>query len=143
MATDITDNKGGFPFVLYDGECPFCRRSVQRTGPALRRAGFALATLQSRGAALTEMLVVWPDGRTFGGADGLVQIARRVWWAWPVWVVSLVPGVMPLLRTAYRFVARHRGCANGACAVPGRAGDRHPSPRIGESHRHAAFFELP
>jgi len=25
------------------------------------------------------------DGRVFGGAAAVVEIARRIWWAWPLW----------------------------------------------------------
>ena len=115
---EATTNQTGW--VLYDGSCPICTSSARRFEQVLRRAGFALATLQSKNAGQTELLVRLPDGRTFGGADGFVQIARQIWWLWPLWLSSRLPGAMPLFRGGYRFVAKHRYCANGACAVPGR-----------------------
>lgn len=108
--------------MLYDGECRLCARSAHRFGTLLRRAGFAPAPLQSQRAAgpLTEMLVITPDGRTFGGADALMQIARRIWWAWPLFLLAQLPGVLPLLRLAYRKLAAKRHCMGGACRLTGR-----------------------
>jgi hypothetical protein len=46
-----------------------------------------------------------------------MAIARRIWWAWPLWALSRVPGAMPLLTAAYRWIARNRHCLNGGCEV--------------------------
>jgi predicted DCC family thiol-disulfide oxidoreductase YuxK len=118
--TEITDNNGGW--VLYDGDCSLCTGSIQRFGSVLRRAGFTPATLQSTRPTgpLTEMIVLLPDGRTFGGADALVQIARCVWWTWPLYALTKFPGVVPLMRVAYRRLAADRYCLGGACRLTGR-----------------------
>ena len=84
------------------------------------------------------------DGTVFGGAEAVVEIARRIWWAWPLWALSRLPGAMRIMRAAYGWVARHRSCANGACRleapVPRRAaavsaadcvtGDRPAAPLV-------------
>ena len=117
--------------VFYDGECPFCVRGIRRFEAMLRRHRFGVVPLQSPGAAsalavapehlLDEMRLRLRDGRVFGGADALMEVARRIWWAWPLWAVSRLPGARPLLRTAYRSVARNRGCMGNTCAIPGKA----------------------
>jgi hypothetical protein len=57
----------------------------------------------------------------FGGAAAVVEIARRIWWAWPLWALSRLPGAMRQLQASYRWIARRRSCANDACAVDTRA----------------------
>lgn len=112
-------------WVLYDGDCSLCTRAAWCFKGVLERNGFALAPLQTNWVSRrfgfnsnvqpTEMLVLLPDGRAVGGADGLVQIARRIWWAWPLFALAQIPGAMILLRAVYRQVAANRRCLNGAC----------------------------
>jgi predicted DCC family thiol-disulfide oxidoreductase YuxK len=128
--TEITDKNVKAGQVLYDGACAFCVGWARRSGGMLRRAGFELAPLQSAdaGGDLSEMVVRLPDGGRFGGADGIVQIARRIWWAWPLYALAKVPGVLGLLRAAYRQVAANRHCLGGMCMRPSgrRLGDGWP-----------------
>ena len=107
-------------WVLYDGECPLCIGWAGRFSRILRRAGFTLATLQSRAGVrdFSEMVVLTSGGTSYGGADGLVQIARRVWWAWPLFALAQIPGALGVLRAAYRGLAANRHCLGGACRVP-------------------------
>jgi len=124
-------------YVLYDGECPFCAGSVRRFGGILRRRGFELATLQSRRncqVAPNEMRVLTADGRTHGGAAALVQIARRIWWAWLLFAVAQIPGVMRLLNAAYRALARNRGKLSAL--VPA-------TKKPAAKRRTRTFFEMP
>lgn len=112
-------------WLLYDGECGFCRGLAGRWGGLAQRAGFSLAELEAewvherlarnggaaaKVAAPDELLLLLPDDSVLGGADALVEICRRLWWGWPLWLLSRFPGVMPLLRWLYRRVAarRHR-----------------------------------
>jgi predicted DCC family thiol-disulfide oxidoreductase YuxK len=115
-------------WVLYDGECSLCTKAARRCQSLLRRSGFQVAALQTASVGgdfgtdehgrPTEMIVALPDGRTLGGADGIVQIARRVWWAWPVFALAQIPGMMVLLRAVYRYVAAKRTCNGNACELP-------------------------
>ena len=118
--TKTNDATGGR--VFYDGECPLCAGWVGRFRDVLQRAGFTTAKLPSRAdrREFTEMVVEMPGGRSFGGAEGLVQIARRVWWAWPLFALAQIPGTMGLLRAGYRRLAVNRHCLDGACRVPSR-----------------------
>lgn len=117
MNTEITDNISNQ--VLYDGDCALCTAWARRFERTLRRRGFTLRPLQAAGGAtvdLTEMRVVTRDGN-FGGADALVQLARRIWWATPLFVAAQFPGAMPLLRRGYRWLAKNRYCLGGKCRV--------------------------
>jgi alginate O-acetyltransferase complex protein AlgI len=65
------------------------------------------------------MKVITRSGSVFGGADGLIYLAKSVPWGWPVFALAAIPGMKSVLRGAYRFVARRRGCTGrvGVCAV--------------------------
>jgi len=45
VTTEITEQNSGW--VLYDGECAFCRAGVARSYRLLRRRGFKFAALQA------------------------------------------------------------------------------------------------
>jgi predicted DCC family thiol-disulfide oxidoreductase YuxK len=135
-------------WVLYDGECAICTRWVARFYHPLRRRGFRLAPLQTPGIAerfglkeeglLNEMRLVTRDGHILGGADALAEIARALWWTWPVWLAYQLPGAKPVLRAAYRWLARNRYCLGGACRI-GMDGKH-----TGTDHRvTSSFFEIP
>jgi predicted DCC family thiol-disulfide oxidoreductase YuxK len=123
----MTDHERLARSVFYDGECSICLSGARRFGPALTRRRIDLVPLQSPGACetlgireeerLTEMRLRLADGTVFGGASAIVEIARRIWWAWPLWALSLVPGAIRLMRVAYGWFARHRGSANGVCRL--------------------------
>jgi alginate O-acetyltransferase complex protein AlgI len=134
VTTEITDNNDvGAGRVLYDGDCGLCTRLARRFRATLQRRGFQLAPLQSRDAAavsgateeqlLRELHVVAPpDRRVLRGADAILFVARSLPWLRPLCWIARAPGMMPLLRSGYRFVANHRHCADGVCAID-------PAPR--------------
>jgi predicted DCC family thiol-disulfide oxidoreductase YuxK len=113
--------------IYYDDECQMCRAMLRRFGGTLARRRFRFVPLQSPGAAhvlgvseerlLDQMRVRFDDGTVCGGAAAVAAIARRIWWATPLWALSRVPGAMPVLDVAYRWIARNRHCLNGACEV--------------------------
>jgi predicted DCC family thiol-disulfide oxidoreductase YuxK len=119
--TEITETnvRTQTDWILYDGQCALCTNGARRYGGILRRAGFQLATLQSRFGEkdFAEMLVQTRDGKTFGGADAYIEITRRIWWAWPLFALTKIPGVTPLLHSAYRKLAANRHCFGGKCSI--------------------------
>ena len=136
MNTEITDTIDTQPargWVLYDAQCRFCTSLVMRTRATVETGGFRFAPLQSlwvrerlalpEDLLLAEMRVLTTSGRVLGGADALVYLAyelgasRRIWWARPLAIVSKLPLLMPVLRFAYRWVAQHRSCRQGACQI--------------------------
>jgi predicted DCC family thiol-disulfide oxidoreductase YuxK len=126
----MTENDRSFAGVFYDADCQFCVRAARRFEGVLTRRRFTLIPLQTPGACATlgvredqlldEMRLRMQDGRVFGGASAAAEIARRIWWAWPLWALSRLPGAMRLMRAAYRWIADHRSCASGACEIDER-----------------------
>lgn len=133
-------NTGARNWVCYDAECALCIRWAERFRAFLEKHGFALLPLQSPDARaalqlpehdlLKEMRVITADGRIFGGADALVYLGHLT--CKPLFWLTRIPGAMPLLHRAYRFLARHRSCSNAVCRAPKR---RHHGP--------TTFFEMP
>ena len=123
----MTDNDRSVASVFYDADCRFCVNTARRFERVLARRRFELVPLQVPGASakfgvpedqlLAEMRLRLRDGRVFGGAAAVVEIARRIWWAWPLWALSRLPGAMRPMHATYRWIARCRSCANGACRI--------------------------
>ena len=111
--------------VFYDGECPFCAGTARRFERVLARRRIRLLPLQTPGAGvalrvserdlLSEMRIRLADGAVVGGAAAVVEIARRIWWAWPLWALSRLPGAVRPMHAAYRWLARRRNCGGGMC----------------------------
>jgi predicted DCC family thiol-disulfide oxidoreductase YuxK len=129
--TEITDSnvrdvKG---WVLFDGNCSLCCGSARFFSHTLDRHGIALAPLQTawvrerlglpEGEPPVEMRLLLANGNAPGGADAILEIARRIWWGWPLFVLAKLPGIKPMLRAMYRIIAANRYCANGACKIRG------------------------
>jgi predicted DCC family thiol-disulfide oxidoreductase YuxK len=112
VITEITDKNGGV--VFYDAECRFCTSWARRGERWFSKRGFRFAPLSE---PADEMKLVTNKGQTIGGAHAIVYLARRVWWGWPLWAASRVPGVMRLLDYGYRQFAIRRYCLHGACEV--------------------------
>jgi predicted DCC family thiol-disulfide oxidoreductase YuxK len=123
--TEFSDISAFNGWILFDGQCPFCARAAARFHRLLAARRFELLPLQTPwirsrlgmpdSQLLAEMRLMRPDGTLFGGADAVVEIARHFPWTWPLRQISRVPGAMALLRILYRWCARNRTCAHGAC----------------------------
>ncbi len=108
------------PTVIYDGECGICRQSVDllkrwdrehvlryvpfQDEAAVARFRIALPALAAA------MHLVFPDGRAFAGADAVPELLGLLpgkrWLA--VWF--RIPGVLPLARRVYAWIAARRRC---------------------------------
>lgn len=140
MNTEITDIKELKGWVLYDADCPFCARWVKRFQNLLAARHFELLPLQTpwvrerlqmpNPELLAEMRLLKPDGKTFGGADALLEICRYYPLVWPVYQLGKIIFVKKLFHLGYRWLARNRHCANGACEI------KRPGKRI-------VFLEMP
>lgn len=125
MFTEITDKEKLNGWVLYDGDCRLCTGMARRFHDLLARRHFKLLPLQTpwvkrrlalpEAELLVEMRFLRPDGKFFGGADALLEIARYFWWAWPLRQVGRIPAMKQILRAGYRWVARNRDCTSHAC----------------------------
>jgi predicted DCC family thiol-disulfide oxidoreductase YuxK len=116
--------------VFYDANCRFCVTAAHRLERILARRRIELAPLQSPGVStwlgipddqlLAEMRFRLHDGTVFGGAAAVAGVARHIWWAWPLWAMSRLPGAMRPMNAVYQRVARSRNCVTGACAIDAR-----------------------
>jgi len=108
------------PTVVYDGECGICQQSVDLLKRWDREqvlryvpfqdeaavAGFRIA-LPALAAA---MHLVLPDGRVFAGADAAPELLRLLPGKRWLGVWFRIPGVMPLARRVYAWIAARRRC---------------------------------
>jgi predicted DCC family thiol-disulfide oxidoreductase YuxK len=131
------DPHAGHGVVLFDGQCPLCRRSVE----ILKKLDWLgrLAYQDCRDEAhwppsdqplemtrlLEEMHVVTASRRrAFAGYAAFRWIAWRIPAAWPIAPLLYIPGVPWLGNKAYLWVAKRRmhlvPCHDGVCQLPTR-----------------------
>ena len=106
--------------LIYDEECPMCRASalwlmrLARSGgqveilPCRSPVRLARCPQISEAACLTAMQLVRPDGRVLAGADAVPELLRRI--RGLGWLATLfaIPGMRPLARRVYGWIARNR-----------------------------------
>jgi predicted DCC family thiol-disulfide oxidoreductase YuxK len=122
----LTDVRG---WVLYDDACGFCRRWVPFWERTLSRRGFAIAPLQSEWVALridlpraelvSDLGLLLADGTLVRGADVYRHVMRRIWWARPLHLLSIAPGLRRVFDRCYRAFADNRHRISRACRLPG------------------------
>ena len=116
-------------WILYDDSCGVCRRWIHFWEGTLRRRGFDIAPLQAAWVAeklrldhlrLTEDLrLLLPDGRDVQGADVYRVAMKRIWWAYPLYLLSVTPHLNVVFDRAYRTFASHRHEISRLCSLPG------------------------
>lgn len=133
MNAEMTDKDatGKAGWVFYDAECPMCSGTAKRLERLLAKHGFGLMPLQANGveallgkrtdALLNEMALLTADGRQFGGATAMLQVAKLFWWARWLNGLARLPHGMLVLNQAYRWVATRRCRVGGACRIPATA----------------------
>jgi len=128
--------------VLYDGNCIFCERQMQRLTRFARPGSITAIDFQQPGAlepfegltwdeCMKAMVVITPGGKRFVGAAAVVEVLRTRLFLRPLCWLYHVPGLSHLCDALYRMVARRRyriagrreaqECDNGACSL-------HPPP---------------
>jgi predicted DCC family thiol-disulfide oxidoreductase YuxK len=117
-------------WVLYDGECGFCSGWVEFWRPTVERRRITIAALQEPWVIdrlrlpvsdlLADILLLSRSGSLVAGADVYLQVARRIWWAWPFHALFSLPGFNWLLHIGYRWFNRNRYHVSRACNLPGR-----------------------
>lgn len=125
--TDAKGSRAARGWVFFDRDCPICSALARRFRRTLESRGFRLAALQDPrvrallnlppAELLQEMRVATAGGKILGGAAAIVYLARQIWWAWPLYPISRLPGVMHLLGAGYLWFAAHRTCAAGTCST--------------------------
>jgi predicted DCC family thiol-disulfide oxidoreductase YuxK len=122
------------PWLIYDGNCPFCERNsallVRLLRGRLHRVPAAQSGYTQLHPSLTEeaagarLHLLLPDGRLFSGAQAIARTLALAPWG-RIGLVYYLPGVGCLLEWAYRYVAANRlrwwsqgdGCSGGACQI--------------------------
>lgn len=121
----VPDGPDGW--VLYDGTCGICGRWVPKWAPTLERIGLGTAPLQSEWVAaatgipeaqlLEDLHLVERGGRVLRGAEAYRSLLRRIWWTYPCYLATLVPGLRQLFDFAYRAFATHRYKVSKICRL--------------------------
>jgi predicted DCC family thiol-disulfide oxidoreductase YuxK len=106
------------PVLIYDGDCGFCRRWIERcrslTGEAIEYVPFQDAAPRFPNITIEQfkqaVKLIEPDGRIFSGAEAVYRSLRGVRGCrWLTWAYAVVPGFAPASESVYRWIARHRG----------------------------------
>jgi len=147
LISELTDRKGRrapVGWVFFDADCAICTSLARRFRRTLEKRGFVLAALQDprvglllgipRDRLLLELRVLTGTDDIHGGADAIVFLARKIWWAWPLYVVGQLPFARGILDASYRVIARHRHCSSASCS-PGPSRSSTPQGHAGEGLR--------
>lgn len=109
--------------IEIDADCGFCRRSAGWLKSLDFSGAIAITPVHEPG--MPEMRVRrLSDGVVRGGFDGFRMLTSGVPALLPLFPMLWVPGVPPIGRAAYRWIARNRhampgGChGGGACELP-------------------------
>lgn len=106
--------------LIYDGECGFCRQTVAIVSKWDRERRLTLIPFQEQArvaafeiplpALAAAMHLVLPDGRVLAGADAAADVLRLL--PGKRWLAHAfaVPGVLPVARRVYAWIARQRHC---------------------------------
>ena len=106
--------------LIYDDECPMCRASaLWLMRLALSRGALEILPCRSgvrvarfpqitEAACLAAMQLVLPEGRVLTGADAVPELLRRIRGLGWLASVFALPGMRPLARRVYGWIARHR-----------------------------------
>jgi predicted DCC family thiol-disulfide oxidoreductase YuxK len=127
-ASDTHPKQG---WVLYDGDCGICIQLIRWIEPTIIHYGFTtlplqtpwvkeklgLTTADQQSELLKEMRVLTTQGQVYGGADALLAMAKRIWWVFPLYGLTFFPGIKPLLRKSYYWVAERRHCSAQGCKI--------------------------
>jgi predicted DCC family thiol-disulfide oxidoreductase YuxK len=123
------------PVVVYDGECRFCLKQVDRLRGRDEHEAFEFVPRQAEGLDErfpklaegdfdTGLRLVRTDGELVVGADAIYQIARQLRGYRRLAWLYRVPGLRGLLRLAYAWVAKNRyklagrnNCDDGSCKI--------------------------
>jgi predicted DCC family thiol-disulfide oxidoreductase YuxK len=115
-------------WILYDADCAVCTGLARSWSRTLASLGLSVAPLQSpwvgqrtglAGAELVrDIRLLENDGRLISGPDVYRYVMRRLWWTYPLFLLSRVPGLAHVFDWTYRTFARHRGKFSARCTIP-------------------------
>ncbi|MFL6590989.1 MAG: lipase maturation factor family protein [Chthoniobacterales bacterium] len=118
---NVVANPPEKPLLIFDGDCYFCRRWIERwrvvTAGAVEYAPFQEARAQFPEIAPENfeqaVHLIEPDGKVYRGAEAVFRSlafargGRRLFWAY-----QRIPGLAPVADAVYAFIARNRAFAS-------------------------------
>src|SRR5437868_14359624 len=129
LGTKKRTSRRGAWYLVYGGDCAFCRRCVARLASWDRAGRLRFVPFQDapevarlpfvpRASLEKAMHLISPDDATFAGAAALPPLLRLLPGGWLVRWIFAVPGVPWLASKVYHLVARNRhklGCGSRTC----------------------------
>src|SRR5207302_10802911 len=109
------------PLVIWDGECHFCRRWIERWKEITRGEVDYEASQQigdrfpeiPRGQFERSVILIEPNGSVYFGAAAAFRALRcRSSKRWLAWSYYHVPGFAPITETFYKFISMNRRFAS-------------------------------
>jgi hypothetical protein len=70
---------------------------------------------------LADLRLLLADGGQIRGADVYRYVLRRIWWAYPLYLLSIAPICRAVFDWSYRTFAENRMKISGICRLSGRA----------------------
>jgi predicted DCC family thiol-disulfide oxidoreductase YuxK len=129
MGTAMTESAPREGWLLFDDSCGVCRTWINRVQGIVRRRGFEIAPLQADWVArqldlapeqrLHDFRLLLPSGQQKVGADAYRYVMRRIWWAYPLYLMSIMPIGRGIFDWSYRTFARNRHKISKTCRLPG------------------------
>ena len=115
-------------WVLYDDTCGFCREWIPFWGKTLRGIGLDIAPLQAPWVAdrlslppehlVHDIRILFEDGTDLEGAAVYRYAVQHIWWAFPLDLFSVTPGLRQVWDWGYRTFRDNRHQFSQACGMP-------------------------
>lgn len=109
------------PVMIWDGDCHFCRRWIERWRE-ITRGAIDYATSQESAERFPEIpreqfersvILIESDGTVYSGAEAVFRSLRcRSSKKWLAWSYEHVPGFAPVSETFYKIISRNRRFAS-------------------------------
>lgn len=105
--------------LIYDGQCPVCRKTVAWIKDNMRKDAFEMLPCQeeevrqrfpdlTQAACMREMRLILPDGRVIAGEKALPEVLKRLKRFSPAAAIFDIPGAEAISRSFYRWFADNR-----------------------------------
>jgi len=114
-------------WVLFDSTCGICSRWITFWESTLSRIGLSTAPLQaewirertnmSEEELLKDIRVLLKDGTIISGADAYFYCMKRIWWAWPLYILFQLPVLNTMFQWCYRSFAINRYQISHLCRL--------------------------
>jgi len=115
-----------YTWVLYDASCPFCTAGAYAFKNTLEKQNCKIKPLQNQtvmkildvkeGQDFPEMKVIGDDSKLYGGANAIIYVCKKIWWASPLWALAHMPFARTIFDYIYKLIAKRRHC-HAICEV--------------------------